>query len=381
PVEQMIFNRALRIHGLRIGFDLEGTITADISDRDDMIQRLQKRTLTSEEMKQMLRPGIKALLIGLLAHNSVPLITSAFDWPGHPYPWLEGFLDHFPLLKKWKAFSGFELIDGLAIEQRANKWQERKYGEGLSKGLLFEGVERNLLPRLKLPSLFWLDLLVDDSPQVEELVRRYGEAERLFHIDRLRILAGQLKEGFLPLKIVDREESTLFEIRSKGDWFLKTEDLYILLDVLEQRMTGSTPPAEPVHEIWIDPSDVEGSLLAPSSIFEDPLQKEKDKVMAMAEDVTKRASGMDVDELVAMLPLFQRYPKEWAVRRAVGKIAEAVADRGRPDQLPFLVPFLSLLTPPPQEDLVDAFVQILRAIGRHGDIVGFLREHGRLSSG
>lgn len=175
--ERQIFEEALTITGLNIGFDFDGTIIAlypDIALTGDLAEKEHFETF-------LLRPGMRPLLIGLLFNNSLSVVTAANSI------WIESLLERHAFLKKLFEYTkvtvtGKNLI--IRKNQKNLKIKKDRSGQIRIQGIsLTAGEDQSLevsrylkrgrkSPKVKIPDQFGLDILFDDNPALHDFIEK-----------------------------------------------------------------------------------------------------------------------------------------------------------------------------------------------------------------
>jgi signal transduction histidine kinase len=177
--ERKVFEAALKIKDLKIGFDLERTLTCNypdelgnpgfyFGDKDSLYQ--------FEDLKDLiLRPGAKALILGLLVNNEISILTAASK------NFATAIIDNSGILKNLIDYGKIKIFYDEDIKRISMQKAYRETEIALKKeGVSQEGIEwfkmsrrdadsREWNPIFKIPSFFGLDVLIDDNSDLTAL--------------------------------------------------------------------------------------------------------------------------------------------------------------------------------------------------------------------
>ncbi|MBI3313298.1 MAG: hypothetical protein HYZ83_03605 [Candidatus Omnitrophica bacterium] len=195
PQEREVYERARKIKGLKIGFDIEKTITTDSpyyevydlkNERPGRNARGQIMPIDYREVKsRLVAPGMKPLLIGLLENNKLKIITAMKN------TLLVNWRETIPFLEKLIG-AGAELVDGhqvepvaketfiftvegdMSIEKFSINGIELTEEQILKSGLVDQDHRQPHWRSLKPPVKFDLDVLVEDRKDLKPLMESLG---------------------------------------------------------------------------------------------------------------------------------------------------------------------------------------------------------------
>jgi len=182
PNELLIFKRAKQIKGLRIGFDLDGTIIPLIDDYSALdAGRIRREAHVSESLnryreKIVLRPGIKPLLIGLMVQNYIEIDTASDQ------DRVDKVSEIIPFMEKLRASRGFKTKTRKEMLQVVTDFMDFKEVKIMGMNRVFaNGTMLSLLEmenlyedksRIKLPNQLGLDILIEDNPLLKRFLER-----------------------------------------------------------------------------------------------------------------------------------------------------------------------------------------------------------------
>jgi len=180
--ERKLFEEALQVKGLKIGFDLERTLTCNYPEEMRVPKfyfQGGKSPYAIEDVKDIiLRPGTIALVLGLLVNNEVAILTASKEDIVHPIIKNSVILEDLITSGIIKIYYAGD-IKQISLQKMYKDTEASLKKEGVSEDVIertkmiskyAEGIEWD--PVLKVPSFFDLDLLVDDN---SDLVKLYEE--------------------------------------------------------------------------------------------------------------------------------------------------------------------------------------------------------------
>jgi len=227
--ERLIFKRAKEIKGMRIGFDLDGTIIPDFEDYTVLeFERLKEKPYVDSAVKRyrervLLRPGMKPLILGLMANNYVEIDTAGTQ--NH----VDTISDYIPFIKRLVDFPSFEVkvrkdmlqaLNGFIDFKEVTLFGKKKVvvGDWMLNGMEMIQLYRDK-KRIKLPVQLGLDVLIDNNPYLQKFLThiRYSSRKRIITVRTFELK----KETRYPFRLLgslvffyygrlDEEEKTVY---------------------------------------------------------------------------------------------------------------------------------------------------------------------------